>query len=165
MARCSEPPGRFAGSGHDHGRCVSDALDAAGALCVARGVRLTELRHRVLGLVWRSHRPIGAYEMLDMLGADGRSAAPPTVYRALDFLLSQGLIHRVETRNAYVGCANPHDRHGGQLLICEGCDNTLELLDPAIADTVRRSAEERGFRVQGQTVEVKGLCPECRRQP
>ncbi len=165
MALSSEPPTRFVGAGHDHGRCVSDAVDAAGALCAARGVRLTELRRRVLELVWLSHRPIGAYEMLDMLRAGGRAAAPPTIYRALDFLLSQGLIHRVETRNAYIGCVDPYDRHNGQFLICDECDNTLELLDPAIAGTVRRSAEERGFRVDGQTVEVKGMCAECRGQP
>ena len=161
MVSSAEAIARFAAAPHDHASCVADAVTAAAELCAARGVRLTELRRRVLELVWRSHRPVGAYEILDLLRGDGRSAAPPTVYRALDFLLAQGLVHRLATRNAYIGCISPRDRHNGLFLICDECGNTLELLDEGIAGSVRRSAEELGFRVQGQTVEVKGLCPEC----
>lgn len=148
---------RFAGRRHDHGRCVARAVAAAATLCAARRVRLTELRRRVLELVWRSHRPVGAYQILDLLGG----AAPPTVYRALDFLLAQGLVHRIESLNAYIGCADPGPSHSGQFLICEDCGNALELDDEDIAGSVRRSAEQLGFRVQGQLVEVMGLCPAC----
>ena len=87
---------------HDHSHCVSDALRAADALCARSGARLTALRRRVLELVWQSHRPLGAYDILGVLSSeDGRRAAPPTVYRALDFLLEHGLIHRLASLNAY----------------------------------------------------------------
>ncbi len=152
---------RFTGRSHDHGRCVSRAVAAAAELCKARGVRLTALRRRVLELVWRGHRPVGAYEILNRLGGAGRAAAPPTVYRALDFLLGQGLVHRIESRNAFIGCADPGASHSGQFLICDRCGNTLELDDDDIAGSVRRSAEQLGFRVAGQLVEVRGLCPGC----
>jgi Fur family zinc uptake transcriptional regulator len=134
---------------------------AAAELCKARGVRLTALRRRVLELVWRGHRPVGAYEILKRLGGEERAAAPPTVYRALDFLLGQGLVHRIESRNAFIGCADPGASHSGQFLICDRCGNTLELDDDDIAGSVRRSAEQLGFRVAGQLVEVQGLCPAC----
>ena len=151
----------FTGRPHDHGRCVSRAVAAAAKLCKERGVRLTALRRRVLELVWRGHRPVGAYEILNRLGGAGRAAAPPTVYRALDFLLGQGLVHRIESRNAFIGCADPGASHSGQFLICDRCGNTLELDDDDIAGSVRRSAEQLGFRVAGQLVEVRGLCPAC----
>ena len=98
---------KFDSDGHDHRRCVADALDKAEALCSDRGARLTKLRCRVLELVWNSHAPIGAYDVLRRLSQEHQSAAPPTVYRALDFLLEQGLIHRIESLNAYIGCPVP----------------------------------------------------------
>src|SRR5690606_29397539 len=101
---------------HDHRRCIADALDAAERVCAGRGARLTELRRRVLELVWQSHRPVGAYPLLAALGRDGHAPAPPTVYRALDFLQAQGLVHRIESRNAYVGCPHPETDHTGQLM-------------------------------------------------
>jgi Fur family zinc uptake transcriptional regulator len=151
----------FAGGRHDHARCVDTAIEAAAELCTARAVRLTSLRRRVLELVWRSHRPIGAYEILDVLRADGRSAAPPTVYRALEFLLEQGLVHRIESRNAFIGCIDPRAPHSGQFLICGRCGDAVELHDHRISAVLRRSAERVGFRVEGQTVEIRGLCPRC----
>ena len=107
--------------GHDHHRCVADALAEAERLCVDRDVRLTELRKRVLELIWGSHAPVGAYAIMDLLRAEGRNAMPPTVYRALDFLLEQGLIHRIASLNAYIGCSHPADTHAMQYLICKRC--------------------------------------------
>ena len=106
---------------HDHRHCLKDALDRAAALCRDRGVRLTPIRRRVLELVWSGHRPLGAYDILDALQAERRGAAPPTVYRALDFLREQGLVHRIESRNSFVGCPDPDTPHGGQFLICRTC--------------------------------------------
>ena len=94
---------------HDHTKCISEAVAIAREICAKHGERFTELRGRVLELVWDSHRPIGAYAILERLKSDGRSAAPPTVYRALDFLMGVGLVHRIESLNAYVGCAHPGD--------------------------------------------------------
>ena len=132
-------PSRHSGL-HEHAHCVSDALARAESLCAGRGARLTALRRRVLELVWQSHRPRGAYDMLDYLGEDGRPAAPLTVYRALDFLVGQGLVHRIESLNAYVGCAEPGAAHAGPFLVCDGCGQTTHLDDDSITTGVRNAA-------------------------
>jgi Fur family zinc uptake transcriptional regulator len=157
--RADFPHGR-----HDHKRCVEDAVEAAERLCEARGLRFTALRRRVLELVWRGHRPVRAYDVLARLGREHRGAAPPTVYRALDFLLENGLVHRIELLNAYVGCGEPGAAHAGQFLICRQCQATAELDDPAISRMVVRKAEALGFSADRQTIEVTGLCPDCRAQ-
>ncbi|MFI4988719.1 MAG: transcriptional repressor [Alphaproteobacteria bacterium] len=146
---------------HDHRDCLAQALHTADRLCALRGVRLTELRRRVLELVWRSHGPVGAYAILDALREDGRAAAPPTVYRALEFLSEQGLVHRIESRNAYLGCADPEHPHASQFLLCARCGAASELHDGRIQGVIGESAREIGFRVQHLMVEVIGLCPTC----
>ncbi|WP_348771359.1 Fur family transcriptional regulator [Azospirillum sp. SYSU D00513] len=147
---------------HDHDHCIADALTRADALCAERGARLTSLRRRVLELVWNSHRPRGAYAILeDLSQQDGKPAAPLTVYRALEFLVEQGLVHRIESLNAYVGCAAPGAVHSGQFLVCAACGNAIEIDDPRIRSAIDATAAEHGFRVQRPTVEVRGLCPEC----
>ncbi len=153
--------GVFAAAGHDHGRCVAEALGAAGELCARRGARLTKLRRQVLELVWLSHAPQGAYAILESLREAGRSAAPPTVYRALDFLRAHGLIHRIESLNAFVGCRTPGEPHAGQFLICTGCGAAAEVDDRRIDKAIGDSASDAGFSLEDQTVELRGLCPEC----
>lgn len=151
---------------HDHTRCVSHALAEADTLCARAGVRLTELRKRVLELVWQSHKPLGAYDILAVLSEqDGRRAAPPTVYRALDFLLENGLVHRIASLNAFVGCNHPEHPHQGQFLICRRCHAAIELEQPAIAAAIVDAARGVNFSVEGQTVEVVGLCATCRNAP
>lgn len=150
---------------HDHSHCVSAALANADNLCAEQGVRLTKLRRRVLELVWQSHKPLGAYDILAVLSeTDGRRAAPPTVYRALDFLLGNGLIHRIVSLNAFVGCICPRQGHQGQFLICRACHTAIELEQPAIRQTIIDSAEQVGFAVESQTVEVIGVCTTCRKE-
>ena len=148
---------------HDHQHCIDDALDRAAMLCEQRGARLTDVRRRVLELVWSSHAPVGAYALLESLQRDGRSAAPPTVYRALDFLLDQGLVHRLESLNAFVGCPRPDRDHVSQFLICTDCQNVAEIDDPAIGSAVSRGAASAGFVVDSLTIEMRGLCPACSR--
>jgi len=152
----------LAAAEHDHGACVDDALARAEALCAARGTRLTPIRRRVLELVWRGHRPRGAYDILEDLGRGGRRPAPLTVYRALDFLLEHGLVHRLESLNAFVGCPHPDARHPSQFLVCERCGTATERADPAVAAAIEASAEALGFAVDRQVVEVRGVCPNCR---
>lgn len=147
---------------HDHGHCVAHALEAAEAECKRRGARLTEVRRRVLELVWQSHAPVGAYAVLESLGREGFCAAPPTVYRALDFLLAHGLIHRIERLNAFMGCSRPGVPHASQFLLCTGCGAAAELNDPAIDSAMTAAASRLGFTLTGQTVEADGLCSACR---
>lgn len=148
---------------HDHSRCVSEALSEADQLCTRQGVRLTALRRRVLELVWQSHKPLGAYDILATLSEqDGRRAAPPTVYRALDFLLENRLVHRIASLNAFIGCTHPEHPHQGQFLICRQCHSAIELENLAISQAIGQAANGAGFAVEGETVEVVGLCSRCR---
>ena len=109
-------------------------------LCAERGVRLTALRSLVLELILQSHQPVGAYELLDILKNERRNAQPPTVYRALNFLLDLGLIHRIESLNAYVGCDAPHTNHYAQFLICNGFGAAASAAAPPASPTFLRSS-------------------------
>ncbi len=151
----------FKSPGHDHDRCVADALARAERVCSARGARLTPVRRRVLALLWQAHRPVLAYDLLEQLRAARRRAAPPTVYRALEFLQAHGLVHRIESLNAYVGCADPSHPHSGQFLICDGCRAVAELDDPRIGKVIEARARAAGFHCREQTIEVRGRCPRC----
>ena len=155
-------PHAFKPDGHDHALCIDDAFTAAQRICAERGLRLTPLRRRVLEIVWEQHNPIGAYEILDRLRDERGKAAPPTVYRALDFLLECGLVHRIHSLNAFVGCPDPQATHSGQFLICRGCRTVGELDDRDIDTMVSGRAEALGFSVESQTIELLGLCPSCR---
>ena len=148
-------------SGHDHERCVASALERAEAICETRGLRLTKLRRHVLELVWAGHKPVGAYDILDALADAGRKAAPPTVYRALDFLMEAGLVHRLDSLNAYIGCPDPDHAHSGQFLICRGCHSVIELDASAINARIREAAAGAGFLAEQQMLEVRGLCAAC----
>lgn len=152
-------------AGHDHAACIHNALARAETLCAERGARLTALRKRVLELVWAGHRPRGAYQILDDLrAAEGKCVAPLTVYRALEFLEDQGLVHRIECLNAYVGCPEPKDSHRGQFLVCTTCGVTVEIDDPDIRTTIETAAAAHGFVVDHPVVEVRGLCRTCRQE-
>jgi Fur family transcriptional regulator, zinc uptake regulator len=153
---------RPAAPDHDHARCIDAALRRAAALCARRGARLTELRRRVLELVWQRHAAIKAYDILDELGSAEGSAKPPTVYRALDFLIAHGLVHRLESLNAYVGCPAPDAPHAGQFLICGACGGVSEFEAPAILAAIAEQAAGQGFAVARQTVEARGTCQACR---
>ena len=147
---------------HDHSHCISSALQQAKQLCQERNVRLTPVRELVLELVWQSHQPLGAYELLPMLGAKGFSSAPPTVYRALEFLQEQGLIHRLASINAYTGCCNPGTPHEGHFLLCLSCHQVLELDTHALQKSLQSSASVHGFTIAQQTIEVTGYCARCK---
>jgi len=146
---------------HDHTVCIADALDVAEQHCIEHKLRFTPLRRQVLKIVWSRHAPIGAYEILDELRNDSRAAAPPTVYRALEFLVEHGFVHKIESLNAFVGCDRPDGEHVGQFLICGSCHQVGELDDPEIAKLITRKAKTVGFDVSHQTIEVRGLCSNC----
>jgi len=156
----------FAPPDHDHAVCVRDAIHRAEEACARKRMRLTALRRRILEIVWMSHRPIGAYGILARLARERRGAAPPTVYRSLHFLLELGLIHRIQSLNAYVGCTGRSDRHASQFLICGRCGSAAELSDAKIADALAARARRLRFAVHRQIVEIEGLCAGCRaKQP
>ena len=127
-----------------------------------KGVRLTPMRLRILELIWRSHKPIGAYALLDEIKLEHKSAAPPTVYRALDFLIEHGLVHRIQSLNAFVGCNDPGHVHSGIILICNDCGDALEMDDVKILETIASYTNDLGFQLLSQSIEATGICPGCR---
>ena len=142
--------------------CIVKALKHADELCQKKNVRLTPLRRQVLGLVWQSQRPAGAYLILEQLQKQqDRRAAPPTVYRALEFLLEQGLIHKVASLNAFIACTKPEATHVAQFFICHVCGNALELNSSNISDTILTRAKDIEFEIEEQVVEVIGRCTHC----
>ncbi|PKQ07272.1 MAG: Fur family transcriptional regulator [Alphaproteobacteria bacterium HGW-Alphaproteobacteria-12] len=146
---------------HDHRACIDDALARAQGICTQRGAQLTPLRQKVLRIVWRSHKPVGAYEVLDELSRSHKSARPPTVYRALDFLMAEGLIHKIESLNAYLGCTEAGAPHSGQFLICRHCGTTEEITDPALDTALDRVTRRTHFAAERKMVEISGLCARC----
>jgi len=148
--------------GHDHAACGAQALAEAEDICRRRGARLTELRRRVLATIWEDHAPIGAYDILARLNAGGDRNAPMAVYRALDFLMEHGLVHRLSSLNAYIGCRHAGRSHSGQFLICSRCNAVAEITSAAVSQTVARAAKARGFAPLAEVVEVTGLCPNCK---
>jgi Fur family zinc uptake transcriptional regulator len=146
---------------NDHQNCIENALKRAEKICQQQNKRFTRIRRRVLELVWSQHKPIGAYEVLELLQQQNRTA-PPTVYRALDFLQGLGLVHRIESLNAYVGCSRPGKPHDGQFFICQRCHALAELDAPEITAAINQSAAISGFQAAHQTIEIMGLCPTCR---
>ena len=153
--------GRFLPDAHDHHHCVANALRDAKAICAKRRARLTPVRQRVLEIIWQSHRPLGAYAILEVLSGEGHSPAPPTVYRALEFLLTHGLVHRLSSLNAFIGCPRPGHPGAGQFLLCTACGTAAELNEIGIERVIERSAAAEGFTSQVHTVEISGLCPNC----
>ena len=153
----------FACNAHDHRHCKHEALAAAEAACARGGVRLTAVRKRVLELVWDSHKPVGAYTLLEQLAGDGHRPAPPTVYRALEFLLEQGLVHRIDSLNAFVGCTHPGERHRSLFLICRQCQRAQELAAEPIEQVIAGEARAHGFALEKLTLEAVGLCHTCRK--
>lgn len=138
-------------------------LDRASGLCEERGVRLTDLRRQVLGLILDRDAPTGAYELLDQLRETRHGAAPPTVYRALEFLLQQGLIHKLERLSAFVGCVagDEHHHHAAQFFICRSCGRVAELEDAELAHALEHAAKRLGFRLDKTTIEAEGECAAC----
>lgn len=152
----------FPEADHDHATCVDVALERAAEICERQQVRLTPLRQRVLQAVWSSHKPIGAYDILTILTQERGTTAPPTVYRALEFLLENRLIHRIESLNAFVGCTKPGSDHAWQFLICRSCGRVAEISDPELEGSIVGAAARAGFTLQRRVIELAGLCSACR---
>lgn len=137
-------------------------LNRADVICEGRSVRLTDLRRQVLGLILDRDSPTGAYDLLDQLRTTRHGAAPPTVYRALEFLLEQGLIHKLERLSAFVGCIAEEDHdHAAQFFICRTCGRVTELEDHELAHALEHAAKRLGFTLGKATIEAEGQCATC----
>lgn len=143
------------------GKC-SPYIEQAMAYCEARGLRLTEPRAQVLGIVVEAGQPITAYEALDALGKLVKNPKPPTVYRALEFLQQAGLVHRIESMNAYVACGGDHAHENGQFLICDECGDVQEIQMGQIDKTISDKTHAIGFKTRHWSAEIHGTCKDCR---
>ena len=152
----------FPAPDHDHGRCTADALQHAERVCARRSRKFTPIRRQVLEALLSSHRPLGAYEVIEALAKTMSRPAPITVYRALDFLMENGLVHRIESRNAFLACAHDHDEAAMvAFLICERCGLVGEVPVAPIAQSLQASARATGFTPKMSIVEITGVCAHC----
>ena len=150
---------------HDHSRCRAALIDSAHRIAEDEGLRLTPIRLRVLEILADSHRPLGAYDVLEKLATEGHPRQPPIAYRALDFLCANGLAHRINRLNAFAACRIPGQAHVPSFLICRTCGHVAEAEAPALDRAVARMADEAGFVPDPVGVEALGLCPLCITEP
>lgn len=146
---------------HDHGACVSDTIAAAEARCSTGGLRFTPVRRKVLEILLQEHRALGAYAILDKLREDGFGSQPPVAYRALDFLVANGLAHKIERLNAFIACVHPSHAHTPAFMICRLCDAVAETHSSPARGALGDAARATGFRIERTVVEAEGVCPAC----
>ena len=154
--------GQLAFAKHDHAHCSGETLARAEASVAKTGQRLTPVRRRTLEILLEAHRAMGAYEVLDRLAADGYGSQPPVAYRALDFLVEQGLAHRVRRLNAFTACMHPGQAHSPVFLICTGCEALAEAPGAPVRAALEATATALGFTVERSNIEATGLCPSCK---
>jgi Fur family transcriptional regulator, zinc uptake regulator len=157
-------PAIFLAPDHDHARCAADAIAHAEAVCAERAERLTPSRRQVLEVLAASHKPLGAYEIIELMARKKARPAPITVYRALEFLMKHGFVHRIESRNAYLACTHNHD--SGALvafLMCDTCGAVGEASTAAMAQVLAAAVKKAGFRPSMSVIEITGTCSHCRR--
>jgi Fur family zinc uptake transcriptional regulator len=146
---------------HDHNHCVETALAAADAHCAKEGLRFTPVRRAALEILLREHRAMGAYELLDQLNQAGFGSQPPVAYRALDFLVSNGFVHKIERLNAFIACAHPGENHSPAFLICRLCEAVAEAQSAPTRGSLGEAAKATGFQIERTVVEALGICPSC----
>ena len=148
---------------HDHTHCTADLIARAERTCERRGSKLTGQRREILSSVAQSHSAVGAYDIIERMAEHGPRPAPITVYRALDFLLAHGLVHKIESRNAFVACSHSHEGQPAALLICETCGTVAELDAPEIFERIAEKARAQKFFPAHTVIEMSGTCGSCAR--
>ncbi len=140
---------------------LESAIAYAESICIKNGTKLTDNRRKIFEVVHAAGRPIGAYDIIDALSDSIPGAKPPTVYRALEFLLEIGLVHKIESLNAFMSCAHPGHTHAVQMLICDSCGLTSEINDQEINSNVVSLANTQDFEVDHAIFEIHGKCSRC----
>lgn len=146
---------------HKHNECINDALIRAEQICLERKCKFTKIRKKVFELIWKSHKPIKAYDLLAQLSSQDFVEKPPTVYRALDFLQENHLIHRIESLNAYIGCNVEHHSSDSKFFVCDECNEVEELVEPQVNKTLMTASKKHGFIPNLVNVEIHGTCAQC----
>ena len=145
---------------HDHGSCFKTTLVAFENHCSENGLQCTPLRRKVLEFLLKDHRPIGAYEILDLLRQEGLSSKPPIAYRVLDFLIEQGFAHKIQGLNAFVACSFPGDSHSPAFMICRKCEKVAEMEDRESGINLKKTSLTE-FKIEEAFIEIRGICNSC----
>ncbi|MGB4191684.1 MAG: transcriptional repressor [Rickettsiales bacterium] len=146
---------------NQHSKCINSALEHAQSLCNQKKILFTSLRKNILEIIWQSHIPLKAYDLLERLQKKDSSAKPITVYRTLDFLLLHNLIHKLESQNTYFGCTHPGDIHNCYFLICKKCNQVEEGCEHNLLKKIYETLKESNFIVDHAVLEIKGICKSC----
>lgn len=141
---------------------MQHALQAAEKVCKDKGVRLTSIRKRILELICTSHKAMGAYNLLDLYKQEDLKAKPVTIYRALNFLMDVGLVHKIESLNAFIGCLQSEKQHQTAIFICDNCKNAYEIDASSVYENLFTLSQSLQFKPQKLTIELRGLCVNCR---
>ena len=146
---------------HDHDACTASTLATAESYCRTHRLQFTPTRRRVLEFLIEEHKALGAYDLLARLSQEGLGTQPPVVYRALDFLLAHGFIHKIERLNAYAACTQPLESHTPIFMICRACQSVAEAFSSLSHSVLGKAARQTGFRIEQSVIEARGLCPNC----
>ena len=144
-----------------HKHCITDALENGEKICAEKGLKFTAIRRKVLEIVWESHKPAKAYDILEKLPKGEGAPVPPTVYRALDFLLQNGLVHKINSLNAFVGCSHPGPNNQCYFLICSHCDEVTECCTEKLGKVIDATSNENSFKTESVSLEISGKCQSC----
>ena len=159
MSEQQNPAAAF--EAHNHQACCGDVMGQVDAIVARSGLRLTPVRRRTLEILLEEHRALGAYDVLERLAADGFGKQPPVAYRALEFLVENGMAHRIGRLNAFTACMHPGEAHAPLFFICSECDAVAEASGGGVGAAVGKAAGHIGFLVERANVEVVGVCPAC----
>lgn len=146
---------------HNHSKCIESGIKQAEEICLKLNVKFTKLRKKVLELIWESHKPIKAYEILERLKQDEKIGQPITVYRILDFFLEIKMIHKIESQNAFLACSHPGAAHNCYFLICKKCNNITEACKDDLTSKLQSIASNNSFIIHDFTIEIQGICSNC----
>ncbi len=147
----------------NHKSCLDEAMKKAVAICQHQGLQFTPLRKKVLQMVWQDHYPTKAYDILGKLNQRGASAKPPTVYRALDFLLKYGMVHKLHSINAFIGCSHPQQHRACYFLICSQCGEVRECCNSSLDQVISNTSSKNKFAFKHITLEINGQCSQCQK--
>ncbi len=146
---------------HDHNSCIDKAILEAILICKANNLRFTDLRQKVFEIILKTHKPVKAYDVLSELQQKDPSAKPPTVYRALDFLLEYGLVHKIHSLNSYSPCSHPKKHNQCCFLICEKCNQIKECCDESLFKAIQNTTNSNKFDPKNTIIEISGTCNKC----
>lgn len=146
----------------NHKNCIDKALENAKIICENKNIRLTQLRMRVLEMIWEAgHKPVKAYDIINKMKGVDKACMPPTVYRALDFLMENNFVHKLNVDNSYIGCSEPRNCYHCYFVICNKCGEAKEFFNEKLSSLINFDMDEKKFKPSNIVFEIQGLCESC----